>query len=444
LDILNDKIYTLIKKIALPASIGFIFGTLYNVVDTYFAGSHISSEALAGLTYTFPLYLIMMAFGNGMATGVGALFAPALGSANPKKGIKYIYNGLILISITSILLGCFLWFFSKPIIALMGAEGIALQAGIDYMKIIALAVPISLLSFLLNTILSAQGDTKSFRNSVMIAFVLNCALDPLFIMYFDWGVFGLAWATFIVQVISVLYLLYKAYKSAIITYFDKSLLVNNISMQIEVLQQGFPSTLNMITMSGQIFIMNFYVQKYAGEYAVAGMGAAFRVEQLILIPTLALNIATMAIIGQNFGARKFDRIKETFKKAIILGCLVIGVGVVMILSFGEQIITFFDDTPAVVAFGKKYLHFSAAIILSYVITNVSTATMQSLQRPMIPLVISVFRRIIFLFIAIEFLTNKFGINGFFYSILILPWIGVFFFAWFAVKTINETEKKYLP
>jgi Na+-driven multidrug efflux pump len=278
----------------------------------------------------------------------------------------------------------------------------------------------------------------------MIAFVLNCALDPLFIMYFDWGVFGLAWATFIVQVISVLYLLYKAYKSAIITYFDKSLLVNNISMQIEVLQQGFPSTLNMITMSGQIFIMNFYVQKYAGEYAVAGMGAAFRVEQLILIPTLALNIATMAIIGQNFGARKFDRIKETFKKAIILGCLVIGVGVVMILSFGEQIIAFFDDTPAVVAFGKKYLHFSAAIILSYVITNVSTATMQSLQRPMIPLVISVFRRIIFLFIAIEFLTNKFGINGFFYSILILPWIGVFFFAWFAVKTINETEKKYLP
>jgi putative MATE family efflux protein len=385
----------------------------------------------------------MMAFGNGMATGVSALLAPALGKKTPKEGIKYIYNGFRLIVIISILLGCFLWFFSKPIIELMGAEGLALQAGIDYMKVIALAVPISLLSFLLNIILSAQGDTKSFRNSVIIAFVLNCILDPLFIIYFDWGVFGLAWATFIVQVVSVAYLLYKVYKSPLIQYFDKSLLVNNTTMQLEVFKQGFPSTLNMITMSGQIFIMNFYVQKYAGESAVAGMGAAFRVEQLILIPTLALNIATMAIIGQNFGARKFDRIKETFKKAIILGCIVISVGVVMMVSFGEQIIAFFDDTPAVIAFGKKYLHFSAAIILSYVITNVSTATMQSLQRPIIPLVISVFRRIIGLFIVIELLTKQFGIDGFFYAILILPWLGVLFFAWFAVKTINETEKKYL-
>lgn len=445
MDILNDKIYVLIRKIALPASVGFVFGTLYNVVDTYFAGIHISSESLAGLTYTFPLYLIMMAFGNGMATGVSALLAPAIGRKEPVEGIKYIYNGFRLILITSVLLGLFLWFYSSPIIKIMGAEGDALISGIEYMKIIALLVPISMLSFLLNSILSVQGDTKSFRNSVIIAFILNCILDPLFVLYFDFGVSGLAWATFIVQVIAVTYLVYKVYHSKIIKSYHSDLLERNSKMQIKIFKQGFPSTLNMITMSGQIFIMNYYVNKYAGENAVAGMGAAFRVEQLILIPTLALNIATMAIIGQNFGARNFDRIKETFSKAIILGGLIIGVGVIFILLFGEQLISFFDNTKEVVDFGKRYLHYSAAIILSYVITNVSTATMQALQKPIIPLIISLFRRVIILFVVIELFTNylNFGIDGFFYSILILPWVGVLFFVAFAIKTIKNIEKKYI-
>lgn len=445
MNILKDNIFTLIRKIALPASIGFIFGTLYNVVDTYFAGTHISSEALAGLTYTFPLYLMMMAFGNGMSTGVGALVAPALGKGNNKEAIKLMFNGLRLILVISIVLGLFLWFFSETIIQLMGAEGLALQAGIDYMNIIAILVPISMFSFLLNSILSVQGDTKSFRNSVIIAFVLNCLLDPLFIIYFDMGVYGLAWATFIVQLIAVIYLVFKVTKSPVIAYFNQSLLIRDVNKQILILKQGFPSTLNMITMSGQIFIMNYYVQKYAGETAVAGMGAAFRVEQLILIPTLALNIATMAIIGQNFGAKQFSRIRETFNKAIITGCIVIGIGVVFILIFGEQIIAIFDNTSEVIAFGKRYLHYSAAIILSYVISNVSTATMQSLQKPLIPLVISFFRRVLGLLLGIEILTNYcgFGIDGFFYAIVILPWLGMFFFAGFALKTIKYAEKKSL-
>jgi putative MATE family efflux protein len=444
LNILKDNIFHLIRKIAVPASVGFIFGTLYNVVDTYFAGQHISSESLAGLTYTFPLYLVMMAFGNGMATGISALVAQSLGKRDKDQGVKLLYNGFRLILIISALLGTFLWFCSEPLIELMGGSGKSLEAGVDYMKVIALAVPISMFSFYLNAILSVQGDTKSFRNSVVIAFILNCFLDPLFIMYFDWGVSGLAWATFIVQVVSIFYLLFKVSKSDIRKYSRDVKFESDSKMKIKILKQGLPSTLNMFTMSGQIFIMNYYVEKYAGEASVAGMGAAFRVEQLFLIPTLALNIAVMTIVGQNFGAQNVARIRETFKKSIIMGCVVIAIGIVFILTFGEQMIKFFDDTPEVVAFGYKFLRFSSAILLSYVITNVSTATMQSLQKPIIPLVISIIRRVLAMILLIEFLANYcgLGIDGFFYSILILPWIGVVFFSGFAIKTIKDVERRF--
>lgn len=441
LNLTQDSIYFLLRKISIPASIGLISGTLFNVVDSYYAGQHIDALALSGMQYTFPLYLLLIAFGNGMGSGFGALFGELLGKKDFKEANILMGNGIVLVFTMSLALFGFIYFASPSIIAWI-SEGVEAQEhGTNYIRVIAWGIPISMLSFLANAILSVQGDTKSFRNSLMIAFVINLFLDPLFIIYFDGGIKGLAWATVLVQAMVSSYLWFKVFRSELFQSLPKIEWHITQARQLAILRQGVPTTINMVTMSSQIFIMNHFIQVTAGDEGVAGLGAAFRVEQLVLIPTLALNFGVMALVGQNYGAQNIERIKETFKKAIILGLIVIGMGSFFIFFFGGHIVSFFNDAPAVVHFGQLYLKFAAFVIPSYVLTNVSTAVMQALQKPWTPLFISVFRRIFVLIIALYLSTFYFewGIEGLLWTFVLLPWIGVIFFVAFALRSIKKSH-----
>ena len=444
LNILEDNIISLIKKIALPASIGFVFMTLYSVVDTYFAGTHISSNALAGITYTFPIQLIIMAFGMGITSGLTALTTKAMGEQQAGKAIKYLFNALMLVVGLSIMLGLLAWFGAKPIISSMGGSGEALQAGIEYLQITALGLPLMMFTYLLNTILSIQGDTKSFRNSVIFAFFLNCILNPVFILYFDWGVYGLAWATFIVQIQSVIYLSYKSKNSKLAKLIQNKFLEFDKKYISNILSQGLPSSLNTIAVSIQLFIMNYYVDKYAGPSAVAGMGAAFRVEQLFIVPTIALSIAAMTIMGHNYGAGNISRIRETFNKSISIGASLIGTGCIIIFAFGNEIVILFDKTPEVVEFGIRYLNVSMVVMTSYAFISICTATLQSFQKPLLPLIITFFRRVVLTLIFFEVSTTYFnmGIDGFIYSIMILPWIGATMYMITTLTILRRKEREF--
>jgi len=444
LNLLEDNIYTLIRKIALPASIGFVFITLFNVVDTYFAGNHISSEALAGMTFVFPMHLIMMAFGAGIYAGTTVLSTEALGQQNKAKVIQLLYNAFLFTIVISFLLGIFVWFTTKPIIILMGATQEALEAGVSYMHIIALSTPFFMGGYFLNTILTIQGDTKSFRNAVILSFFINIGLNALFILYFDWGVDGLAFATFIVTIISFAYMLFKVRKSKLFYEFAYEFCVRDKIMQWKISKQGLPAVLNMLIMSLQLFIMNSYVDFYAGQHAVAGMGAAFRVEQLIILPTIALNIAAMTIMGYNYGAKNIPRIIETFKAITLIGLSIVAIGILLILAFGDAIIMFFDSTPTVVSFGSRYLQVSTIVLLSYVLVGSATATLQSLQKPLITLGISFFRRIVLTLLFFTILTTyfDFGIDGILYALMVLPWIGALLFFILLQKTIHKKKIEF--
>ena len=444
MNILKDNMYSLIKQLAVPASVGLIFSTLYNVVDTFFAGRYLSSDALAGLTYIFPIFLIAMAVGSGMSNGIVALMSEALGMKKPKRAYKLALQGLYLNIILSILLFALLWYITPLMMKFVGAGEKSALEGTNYMRTYIFGLLFSLGSFAFNAILTVQGDTKSFRNSLIYAFCLNLILDPLFILYFDFGVYGLAFATIFVQAISCIYLAYKAYKSDLIQKFLGQIYPLQMNYQFEILRQGIPATVNIVTMSSQIFIMNKYVRQFGGDFAVAGMGAGFRVEQIVIVPTFALSIAAMTIIGQNFGAHQYARIKEAYKKSNIIGFSIVVVGGALSALFGKYIIMFFDPTTEVVDFGATYLILSACIMPSYVVTNVATATLQALQYPNVPLVISLFRRLFLLWAAMEFFAVYLGLGmqGVLISIALLPWVGVIIFHLAAKTVIKRVEKKH--
>ena len=183
MNLLKDNIPDLVKKLAIPASVGTLFQTLYNIVDTFYAGK-ISPEALSALSKSFPIYFIIIATCIGVTVAGTALIGNSIGENNKKKVLSYFINTIyfgFLISIVITLLGLI---FSKKIYYLMGSTEIVTNLGLEYTNIIFSGSFLFILVVALNSLLHAEGDTKTYRNVLILSFILNIILNPIFIFGF--------------------------------------------------------------------------------------------------------------------------------------------------------------------------------------------------------------------------------------------------------------------
>ena len=212
MNLLKDKIPDLVKKLAIPASVGTLFQTLYNIVDTFYAGK-ISPEALSALSKSFPIYFIIIATCIGVTVAGTALIGNSIGENNKKKVLSYFINTIyfgFLISIIITLLGLI---FSKKIYYLMGSTEIVTNLGLEYTNIIFSGSFLFILVVALNSLLHAEGDTKTYRNVLILSFILNILLNPVFIFGFlfipAFGVAGIGISTIVAQLISFIIIFIK-------------------------------------------------------------------------------------------------------------------------------------------------------------------------------------------------------------------------------------------
>jgi len=183
MDLTQGSVTKHIKTIAIPASIGFFFNTMYNVVDTFFGGL-IGVDALAALSLSFPVFFVIIALGSGMSTGATALISNCLGEKKKTEAMKYVIQSITF----TVFLGLFLtilgWLVTPYLFMMLGAEGNYLALSTGYMNIILGASVFFMLTFTLNGILTSQGDTKSFRNFLIVGFFLNLILNPMLVYLF--------------------------------------------------------------------------------------------------------------------------------------------------------------------------------------------------------------------------------------------------------------------
>ena len=317
-DLVREPIPRLIKLIAWPAAIGFFFNTMYNVVDTWVAGQ-ISGEALAALSLTFPVFFIIIAISMGIGTGVTVLITNELGAGNKVEAKHYATQAIIFGVIISLLLTIIGYISSPALFKILGAEGSYLETALLYMQTIFLGSIFFSLSMIFNSILNAIGDTKSYRNVLIAGFFLNLILSPALAL--GWanlpvmGIFGIAIATIICNLLGFIYLTYKVLKTKLIE--TDNLLSPKLKAFIDLSTQGLPASFSMLTMAIGAFMITYFVSQY-GENAVAGYGTALRIEQIALIPAIGINIAVLTLIGQNNGAKRMDRIREIIKYGIRL------------------------------------------------------------------------------------------------------------------------------
>lgn len=423
----TGPIPSLIRRIAVPASVGFFFNTLFNAVDTWWGGQ-ISTQALAALSLSFPVFFIIIAVGSGLSSGTTALIGTALGKGNREEAETFAAQGISFGVLVSILLTAVGLTGSRALFALLGASGEYLRICLAYMNVIFAGSIFFIVNHMFSAILNALGDTRPFRNFLIAGCLLNVLLDPWFI-HGGFGVppmgfTGISLATVLIQAIGGLYLCSKVRHTTLGSACCPASLRPRLAAFREIARQGVPASANLFTIGLGIFVITYFVSGF-GKEAIAAYGAAIRIEQIVLLPTIGLSTATLAIVAQNGGAGLFARIEETVRVALRHGCIIMLCGTVVLFLFAGPLMAVFTADPTVIAAGRPYLKISAFLLYAYVVLSVNVAALQGIRKPMFALWIGLWRQIVAPAALFWFLTRPLGFG------LTSLWWGIFGINWSA-------------
>ena len=421
----KDPIWSLLRRVTIPASVGSLFQTFYNLVDTWFAGK-ISAEAIGAIAKSFPIYFTIIAVGVGIGAATNALIGNSIGERKERIASLYIAQSLIFALVVSILVTLFGLNASNFLLGVMGsdANGIALTR--EYLDIIFYGTFIVLIQISLNGTLNAQGDTKSYRNVLIFSFFLNIFLNPLFIWGYGFipgfGIAGLAIATVISQSIGTIYLAYKVNNCKIRKYLKIECFIPKFDYLKPLTTQGIPVMFSMLFIGVGIFNILYFIGQF-GDLATAGYGAALRVEQVFLLPVIGLNTAVLSIGGQNFGAKAYDRIRELYTKALMFGSSFMALAGLILFFGAEFFVSLFTDNQEAIVHGAIYLKVAALIGPIYPVFFITTAVFQAVKKPLFSLYLSILRLTAFPFLSLWYVINIRGgdYQDIFYTIMATNW-----------------------
>ncbi len=440
-DLTVGKISNLIRMIAIPAVVGTFFQTLYNIVDVKFAGM-ISPYALTGLSKVFPVYFVIIALSAGLSIGSTALVSNYLGKKDFNKASLLFSQSILVAIFGAIFVAIFGVYLAPFILNFLNTDPQTFKYAVDYINVIFIGSVIFFLLVVSNVALTARGDTKSYRNVLIFGFFLNILLNPLFIYGFGpipaMGVSGIAIATLCSEFVGLIYILSKVLKTEIKDFVSLNCFIPKKEMIIEILKQAMPSSISMISVGFGIFILFYFVSQYS-DVAAGGYGAGVRFEQLFLLPIIGLNTSTLALVGQNYGALKFDRIKEIYDKTIAIGITAMLIGGSIIYLLSGIVMGFFTNDPEQIYYGSQYLKIAAFIGPVYPIFFISGALFQGLKKAHYQTAVNLLRMIIFPLIFLTIGVKYFDINfkEMFLILLVINWSFGLLVLFFSKRLITQ-------
>ena len=382
MNILTDDIKTLVKKLAIPASVGTLFQTLYTIVDTFYAGK-LSPEALSALTKSFPIYFIIIATSIGVTVAGTSLIGNSIGEKADKKASYYfthiIYYGILI----SIFISCIGLYFSEKVFYLMGSSERITNLGLQYTNIMFYGSFLFFLVVSLNSLLHAEGDTKTYRNVLVLSFLLNIILNPILIWGFLFipamGMTGIGLSTIIAQLIAFLIITFKVTQNSRVRKITREFFVLKLYYLKNIFFQSMPISIAICGYAVAATLIFTYIG-LTSELAVAGYGAATKIEQVVLLPILGINTAIITIIAQNYGADQFVRVKDTYFTSIKYGIVIMIFSGILVYLTADIIPKFFSDNIIVIDYGSRYLKIAAFIIPAYPIFFLSNGFFMGLKK----------------------------------------------------------------
>lgn len=410
------KVSKLLLSFSIPAIVGMLVNSLYNVIDRIFIGNGVGSLGIAGITIGFPIMIIMMAFSMMVGIGSTSLVSIRLGEQNKEEAEHIIANALVLLVIISIAFTVLSLIFLDPILNAFGADEQILPYARDYMSVIIFGTLFMSIGFGMNNFIRAEGNPKIAMLTMIISAIINAILAPVFIFIFQWGMKGAGLATITAQAVSAVW---------VFTYFlrgKSSLKIKRKNLKLNSVLVGKIFSIGSASFAMQLangllnIILNKSLSAYGGDTAVSGMGIINSIATLLVMPVIGINQGAQPIIGYNYGAKKYERVKETLKLTAIGATAIVLVGFIATRLFPAQFITLFNsDDAALIQFGTE------AIVIFFVFLPVvgfqivSSGFFQALGKARPAMILSLLRQVIILIPAILILPNFFGLYGVIYA-----------------------------
>ncbi|HWP80495.1 MAG TPA: MATE family efflux transporter [Candidatus Acidoferrum sp.] len=406
---LNTPIRRLICQLAIPTMISMLVTSVYNMADTYFVGK-IGTSATGGVGVAFPLMMIIQAIGFTFGMGSGNRISRLLGQKEEDEAAKVASTGFF----TTFFLGCVLavigLIFLDPLVELLGATETIAPYAKDYIQYILIGTPFMASSFVLNNVLRYQGSAFYAMLGIATGGILNIGLDPLFMFTFGFGTAGAAMATILSQFISFCILLFNQGKNG-----NLRLTIKNFSpkweMYKEILKIGLPSFYRQGIASIATVLLNFAAGGY-GDAAIAAMSVVSKVLMLAFSALLGFGQGFQPACGFNYGAKKYDRVREGFWFCVRTGAIGLAVLCLIAFPFSEQIITIFRrGDPEVIRIGALALRLNLAVFPLQAWVVVCNMFMQNIGEVRTASILSLARQGLFFIPAILTLPHFFGLFG---------------------------------
>ncbi|NFQ17849.1 MATE family efflux transporter [Clostridium sporogenes] len=445
-DLGKGNIGKLLFKLSAPAIIAQIVNVLYNIVDRIFIGRMPNGElAMAGVGVAFPIIMIISAFSALIGMGGAPLVAIKMGENNNGDSEKIMSNSFSMLIILSIVLTIVFLVFKEPILWKFGASNRTIEFAKDYLTIYLIGTLFVLIALGMNPFINTQGFAKTGMITVMIGAIINIILDPIFIFGLNLGVKGAAIATVTSQCISAIWVLFFLFGDKSIIKVRKKYLFLNKKVIFPIIALGVSPFIMQATESLVLISMNSKLQIHGGDLAVGAMTIMSSIMQILLLPLMGLTQGAQPIISYNFGAKKIERVKSTFKLLIIccISYTVIMWGSLMI--FPEIFVSIFNNKPELISITSWSIKIYFAGIGIFGAQIACQQTFLALGQAKYSLMLALLRKIILL-IPLIYILPLFMKDKLFAVLLAEPiadviasLITIISFSLFYKKTLNNKE-----
>jgi len=347
----TEKISRLLLQQAVPASIGFMVMSINMVVDTYFVGQYIGNLAIGAISIVMPISFLISSFGMAVGIGGASIISRALGAKDDDKAQRAFNNQITLTTLGSSLFILLGFIFKIPVLSLFGAQGELMEFSDIYFTIILFGMPFLSGAMMANSNLRAEGRARFPMVIMIILSVSNILLDYIFVAKLGWGMEGAAWATTLSYVfgggtLAIYYLSGKAELKIRPKYFmlEKDI-VNEIASigVVSLVRQGSIAILTII-LNHSLFYYGV-AKGIGGEMAVSIYGIVNRIAMFAFFALIGIAQGMMPIVGYNFGAKQFDRVKEVVRTSVIWGFVIAGFIASLLLVFSDYIPAIFNSNP---------------------------------------------------------------------------------------------------
>ena len=442
----TESIGKLLFKFSIPAITGMIVNALYNIVDRIYIGhiKGVGSYALSGLAITFPISVIIMAFGMLVGIGASAVISIRLGEKNKSAADDILGNALILITIISLLIGLLGILFLNKLLILFGASESSIPYAKAYIQIILMGAVFQNIGFGINNIIRAEGNPKMAMFTMVFGAIINIILDPILIFGFNMGIQGAAIATIISQAFNTIWVLkyFTSKNSGSVLKIKKANLKLHKYIIMEIFAIGMAPFSMQIASSLVVILYNKGLYAYGGDLAIAAMGILNSISMLIFMPIFGISQGIQPIIGYNYGAKLYPRVLKVLKLAITFGTCIAIVGFIIVQLFARPLIgVFVGNNPELINLGARGLRIDLIVLPILGFQILGASYFQAINEAKTSMILSILRQVIVLIPLILILPLFFKLDGLWLSQPCADLIATALTAFFLYRSINNLKCK---